>query len=129
LMLKKWYMEQPVFVTTRAFDQGQIMKRLAIAREVAKATTDGNGLGLSWPLQRMMDRLKVGDDASPLGLNPLQLKGALAKFVRTSEEYRELGAFALSSLNERGYLLTLQSESGPGRDVARNALRRMGFSS
>ncbi len=124
LLLRQWYTSHPVYLTEDIFESGRIFQRLEVARKIMDRTEE-SGEPLLWPWKHLMERLEKGWDDSPGGLTALEVRELLSDAVRNDAEHRELAAKVLSGLNERGYLLALQSEEGPQSEVARDTLRIM----
>ena len=123
LVLREWYEEHPVYLTQDIFESKRIYQRLANARVLADKTVGDDEI--LWPWKHLMDRLKTGWEDGPKGLTALQIRNLLADAVRKDTDYRQMSASILSGLNERGYLLALQSEKGVQGTVARDQLRAM----
>jgi len=123
LLLSEWYEAYPVLLTKTMFEKKRILRRLAVADALNKAS-EKTGKDLSWAWKRLVERLKNGWDMSPGGLNQRETRELIADAVRTDADYRELAASVLVALMERGTLLALQAEDGPQAAVARTALER-----
>jgi HEAT repeat protein len=128
LVIREWYETHPIFLTKDMFDSRRVFKRLAVAKALSDATM-GSTEEILWPWKHLMQRLKSGWDTSPGGLTSLEVRRMLAETVRTDDKYRELSAHVLGGLGERGYLLALQSETGPQSMVARETLRSLNIKS
>ncbi len=128
LVVRDWYETHPIFLTKDMFDSKRIYKRLIVAKAISeKSQTTGDEI--RWPWKYLNQRLKTGWENGPNGLTSLEIRNLLADTVRTTPEYATLAAKLLSGLNERGYLLALQSEKGPQAEIARNTLRAMNVKS
>jgi len=128
LVIREWYESHPIFLTKDMFDSRRVFKRLAVAKALSDATL-GSTEEILWPWKHLMQRLKSGWDTSPGGLTALEVRNMLADTVRKDDKYRELAANVLGGLGERGYLLALQSETGPQSLVARDTLRSLNVKS
>jgi hypothetical protein len=127
LVLRDWYESHPVFLDKEMMESKSIFMRLANAKLLSDKTAN-TGEEITWPWRHLIKRLKNGWDEGPNGLTVLEIRNALAETVRSDPEYANLAAEALSSLSERGYLLTLQAEKGPQSLIARDTLRSMNVS-
>jgi hypothetical protein len=123
LVLREWYEEHQVYLTKEIFESKRIYQRMANARLLADKTVGEDEV--LWPWKHLMDRLKTGWEDGPNGLTALQIRNLLADTIRQDAKYRQMAASILSGLNERGYLLALQSEKGVQATVARDTLRAM----
>ena len=128
LVLRQWYEEHPVYLTKEIFDTKRVYARLKNARLISNKTAGGTD-EILWPWKHLMDRLKTGWEDGPRGLSSLEIRNLLVETVRHDGKYREMAAKILSGLNQRGYLLALQSEKGPQAEVARDTLRAMNIKS
>lgn len=124
LIIRDWYENHPVFLTKQMFENKKIYRRLVIAKALMD-TTRGKDQEILWPWKYMMERLRNGWEDGPGGLTGLDVRNLLADTVRKDAEYRQLAAFILAGMDERGYLLTLQAETGPQADVARGILQAL----
>lgn len=123
LVLREWYEKHQVYLTEEIFESKRIYQRLANARLLSDKTIGSDEI--LWPWKHLMDRLKNGWKDGPNGLTASQIRNLLADTVRKDPDYRQMAAGILSGLNERGYLLALQSEKGVQGTVARDILRAM----
>ncbi len=127
LVLREWYQGHQVFLTKEIFESKRIYQRLANARLLSEKTVGTDEI--LWPWKHLMDRIKTGWDDGPNGLTAQQIRKLLVDTVRNDANYRQMAADILSGLNERGYLLALQSEKGVQGTVARDTLRAMNLKS
>jgi len=128
LVVREWYESHPIFLTKKMFETKRVYKRLAVARAIAERTETSSD-EILWPWKHLMQRLKSGWDTSPGGLTALEVRQHLSEGVRNDADYRELAAHVLAGLNERGFLLALQAETGPQSAIARDTLRMMNIKS
>ncbi len=128
LVVRQWYEEHEIYLTKEMFDSKRVYRRLINAKVISEKTSGGTD-EILWPWKHLMDRVKNGWEDGPGGLTALEIRNLLSDTVRNDDQYRELAAQILSGLNERGYLLALQSEKDPQRTVARNILRAMNIKS
>lgn len=128
LVIRKWYEEHPIYLNKDMFESKRVYRRLINAEIISDKTAGGTD-EILWPWKHLMDRIKTGWEDGPGGLTALEIRNLLADTVRKDDKYRKLAAKILSGLNERGYLLALQSEKDPQRTVARNMLRMMNMKS
>ncbi|MDD5308151.1 MAG: HEAT repeat domain-containing protein [Deltaproteobacteria bacterium] len=127
LVLKERFEVYQVYLTEKMFDSKAIFKRLTVAWALAKATAKTPD-EITWPWKSLVQSLKSGwalIPGGPGGLSGREVRDRIALAVRTDNEYREVAANALASLNERGYLLALQAEGGPQAEVVRTVLRQL----
>ncbi|MBN2803135.1 MAG: HEAT repeat domain-containing protein [Deltaproteobacteria bacterium] len=123
LVMRDWYQSHPVFVTEDIFNSKRIYKRLRIAQEIILKTEKTSNI--VWPWKYLMERLEKGWDTSPRGLTELQVRQHLYQDVMNDSENGYLAAEILRGLDERGYLLALQSEKGQAAKISRDVLSAM----
>lgn len=128
LVIREWYESHDLFLSREIFDSKRIYKRLINAQTLADKT-ERTEEEILWPWKHLMQRMKNGWEDGPGGLSALDIRELLAETVRSDKQYAELAGKILSGLNERGYLLALQSEKGPQSLIARNILRQMNIKS
>ena len=128
LVIREWYQSHELFLSREIFESKRIYKRLVNAKVLSDQTAH-TGEEILWPWKHLTKRMKTGWEDGPGGLSALEIREHLAETVRTDKDYGQLAGKILSGLNERGYLLALQSEKGPQSLIARNILREMNIKS
>ncbi|MCC6875169.1 MAG: HEAT repeat domain-containing protein [Sandaracinaceae bacterium] len=109
-------------ITGQMFESGQIFRRLRVAQILNEGEGD-NRHGYAW--QQVITRLRAGWDGHD-GVTPREIRRRLWDALRGDDpERRRLVAAVFAAMDERGLLMAARDQSGPGREEARDALRRM----
>lgn len=109
-------------VTAGGFESGAVWRRLAVADILNQGDGD-NRHGYVW--NHLIERMRVGWDGHD-GMGPRDVRTQLWNGLRGDDPARRaLAARVLSSMDERGLLMSARDQGGNGSSEAREQLRRL----
>jgi|GEM_PF-3140797 len=115
------YTTIPLFLTKRAFDRGQILRKIQSALFL-------KGKEVVWPWTYITERLSAGYEDSPDGLSTFEIAKILYEKAKNSSGMEQKAAiWALLGMKNRGYVLALTREEGEVSRVAWEVLGKAGL--